>query len=97
MGAADRFLFPLSQPCGTTRPRLDTPAARLAPQPLMPATSSVLRRCREPVQLSLFAGLEPAHRADLRRQAASTAQSMERRYGTKHGADTPDPDQSPTR
>ena len=97
MGAADRFLFPLSQPSSTTRTRLDVASARHAPQTLAPTTTSVLRRCREPVQLSLFAGLEPAHRADPRHQVASTAQTIERRYGAKHGTDTPDTDQPPTR
>lgn len=97
MGAADRFLFPLSQPCGTTLQRLDTAPARHTAQPLTPTHSAVLRRCREPVQLSLFAGLEPAHRTDPRQQAASAAQTIERRFNAKRRADVPGTDQPPER
>lgn len=97
MGAADRFLFPLSQPNGTTLQRLDTAPARHTLQPLTPTTPAVLRRCREPVQLSLFAGLEPAHRTDPGRQTTSAAQTIERRFGARRRTDAPDPDQPPAR
>ena len=95
MGAADRFLFPLSQPSSTTRTRLDVACARHAPQTLAPTATSVLRRCREPVQLSLFASLEPARRTEPSRQAAAVAQTIERRFGAKPVAGTPGANQPP--
>ena len=88
MGASDRFLFTAGTALGTSRVLAESALAR---QPVRPTGSSrpstVLQRCQGPVQLSLFAGLEPQPRPEAADPADPPALLIDRRVGGRRATD----------
>lgn len=88
MGASDRFLFPGGTTGGASRVLLDSTPGR---HPMRPADASrpstVLQRCRGPVQLSLFEGLDALPRATDGELADPPGLVIDRRIGGRRSTD----------
>jgi len=88
MGASDRFLFPGGTTGGTPRVLADSTPGRHPMRPADPSRSStVLQRCRGPVQLSLFEGLDALPRPDAGDSAEPAALVIDRRIGGRRATD----------
>ena len=88
MGASDRFLFHGGTTIGNSRVLPDSTPGR---HPMRPAnasrSSTVLQRCRGPVQLSLFEGLDALPRPDTGESAEPSALLIDRRIGGRRATD----------
>ena len=88
MGASDRFLFHGGTTVGNARVLADSTPGR---HPMRPAdasrSSTVLQRCRGPVQLSLFEGIDALPRPDASDSAEPPALVIDRRIGGRRSTD----------
>lgn len=88
MGASDRFLFGAGTPGGTSRVLAEPTPGRSPVQPALAVRSSaVLQRCRGPVQLSLFEGLDALPRPDDAAPTEHPALLIDRRVGGRRSTD----------
>ena len=88
MGASDRFLFHGGTTVGNSRVLADSTPGRQPTRPANPPRSStVLQRCRGPVQLSLFEGLDALPRPDAGDSAEPLALVIDRRIGGRRATD----------
>jgi len=88
VSASDRFLFSAGTRGGNARVLDEPTPGRHTIRPASPPRSStVLQRCRGPVQLSLFDGLDALPRAAEGESAQPAALMIERRIGGRRSTD----------
>jgi hypothetical protein len=88
MGASDRFLFSAGTIGSTSRVLAEsTPGGQPMRSDHPPRSSTVLQRCRGPVQLSLFAGLDALPRAEECESPELKSLMIERRLGGRRSTD----------
>ncbi len=88
MGASDRFLFFAGTTGNTSRVLADsTPGRHPMRSTDASRSSTVLQRCRGPVQLSLFEGLDALPRPAAGESAGPPALVIDRRIGGRRSTD----------